>query len=1519
MAESENFRKLQDQSYSSNCLSEHQLPLQEAKASADHLTFKVEKDSSTYKPVRRANKKTSASNKPGGQVGRKKKAKRGRKRKASSNSDQPYRASSSTLTKSHRIPTFLSDLNNTLSKSNQLEQVFSVNSLFHSSNSILTKLDLKSLFQTQLFESLPRQAQLKLIKLLPECDRTFDSFGSFKLSGSALNNEFIKKCCTEWQQSLANGEFGNYTSTWGCSVDYENSLLNLNTTITRSTRLRQQKLLQSIKDKAETSEDDEEISYYGDLSKTYPPDSCSQQQTAGEEKENKSFKKPNKTNISTSIYEPANSSKLTSSHFSDQEIDIEKEEHSSFEDNESISIESLLISSSNSSSSRSSASEETSDQDTSFSTYIEESLEAKRRILKRQVKLLKKSKLSSKLLKKRGKEMIADIVSTGENPSSVTFTKKPVTSHHVNLNELKESDISQLDANTSNQPLRKSQRKRQLSKKFTGDDYTFTDCFSIDDEASTSSQLTDSSTAPTTIGITSNIKTTTTISNQMETEPRGDLKLKIKRISQSPQAISAQSVNIETQNRSNFVASSNESDLEKRSTTVTPYTRRKRNAPFSEHHSNTETESLDSSIESLTNNRQAACTPGSNSKSVAKLPRNNSAPSVSVAINVAIPSVISPNSNNSCNLFSPNSSTVIPMTRSAAAKLSKQTNSSAFQFSSPVPATTTVGILDNKKLVAPLPPPQASPMPPKNLFNDEEDFEEPSAPDRSTPEDHESESVKRENELINEHSFSGSNHSVPSIGSDLDTPFSKSNKELIIPNGVKTLAQIKQQIALAKIKRKVTERENITKEETEFYDAVGGPSGENAKKNKSEDPLPSNEPGDTSSSIEKIVNELKSIGESSTITSSTNINEEEDVFRENDKENKAIPTEEFSQALSDVPDLTSLIKQQSDLIVHHQQLHSGDSLMNLIVHLSPAKQLSVVDTSVFDLIDEENSDQNNTKTSKRQLPLPSISSILNSKSSGSLNSSSTTNGHVMPTNEHKRLVSGQAITINGPMTNNSGYSYQITSGRPVSHQAYAPHIYQQGMQSSGQQQNQNYSMYQNTNVPSSMHFSTQAPYSQSQGPSYNKVQVSQQQQSSQTPRSPHYQRSPSGLFNLNNPSVSVANNPQQQQSTTGQQQVSQLPSHPYPAQSPSANYTIKPHTPQSPGFNPMLNSHQYSNIHSQYMQPQQSQHVQNYTQVSRFNSGAQQNQMSPSHYHTGIQQQSQHTFTAPQPPTSHQASYQLPTSSSSVVSQQQSNQLYGMQPAIGTTATNSSHQPSSPMSKAAKPYPTYTAASSNPSQYNSVSFGTSTSYSGQQMYTQNVYNTQPEGAVMHSQTPQNSLNQSVMHQQQYSVQSIQPNTTPQQHSIVGNSSSIAHGKYSGQPATTATHQMVRASNTIQMQYDHTKHQPKFIQQQQAQPDPSQFCPQQSEVAGGTSSTPIEATTNQQINTNSRKKGSAKEKEKQSQSLPVSISLSTPASSSSSSSSPDPSNQTSAASPIVGSNAISTSAMNIPSSSKNFSF
>lgn len=73
-----------------------------------------------------------------------------------------------------------------------------------------------------------------------------------RLSSGALNNEFIKKCCIEWQNKLGNGDFGNFSinqfyAGGSCYDSYESSLLNKSTTITRSTRLKQEKILQTLR------------------------------------------------------------------------------------------------------------------------------------------------------------------------------------------------------------------------------------------------------------------------------------------------------------------------------------------------------------------------------------------------------------------------------------------------------------------------------------------------------------------------------------------------------------------------------------------------------------------------------------------------------------------------------------------------------------------------------------------------------------------------------------------------------------------------------------------------------------------------------------------------------------------------------------------------------------------------------------------------------------------------------------------------------------------------------------------------------------------------------------------------------------------------------------------------------------------------------------------------------------------------------------------------------------------------
>lgn len=86
-----------------------------------------------------------------------------------------------------------------------------------------------------------------------------------RLNVGALNNEFIKKCCTEWQQKLSNGDFGNFNinsiGTGEPGAPGSDGRVNSCTTITRSTRLRQQKLLQSLKDTTDSGDEDDFFYY----------------------------------------------------------------------------------------------------------------------------------------------------------------------------------------------------------------------------------------------------------------------------------------------------------------------------------------------------------------------------------------------------------------------------------------------------------------------------------------------------------------------------------------------------------------------------------------------------------------------------------------------------------------------------------------------------------------------------------------------------------------------------------------------------------------------------------------------------------------------------------------------------------------------------------------------------------------------------------------------------------------------------------------------------------------------------------------------------------------------------------------------------------------------------------------------------------------------------------------------------------------------------------------------------------
>ncbi|CAF0709986.1 unnamed protein product [Brachionus calyciflorus] len=356
---------------------------------------------------------------------------------SSSSSAQISQTTTTTTTRSNtsNISQYLSDLYESENK-DKLDQIFSLNSLFNSSQSLLTKLDLKVLFQPAIFESLPRQSQLKLIKLLPECDRLFDSHGSFKLSIGALNNEFIKKCCTEWQQKLANGNFDNL----------ENSLHN--TTITRSTRLKQQRLLESLQaNENESSDDETEEFFYYDEDDFLDASSSS------------NLNQPNETinQNDKSIYESAESTTNSLNSSFDNNNNKEEEEGDNQSSNESF---------------------DNIPSPSSEQESFDEDLELKRKELEREAKRLlrKKEKLSSKFY-----QINADCMISTSDTASITTT----------LSE----------------PVRKSQRKRTLSKKFTDDEYSFNNDDQVDlDEK--------------------NLK----LEVSLNEDQKGELKLKIKRV-----------------------------------------------------------------------------------------------------------------------------------------------------------------------------------------------------------------------------------------------------------------------------------------------------------------------------------------------------------------------------------------------------------------------------------------------------------------------------------------------------------------------------------------------------------------------------------------------------------------------------------------------------------------------------------------------------------------------------------------------------------------------------------------------------------------------------------------------------------------------------------------------------------------------------------------------------------------------------------------------------------------------------
>ena len=74
-------------------------------------------------------------------------------------------------------------------------------------DSILTKVNLRTLLNKSTFSRLPPLYQFKLMQLLPQVDLLFDDNKGLRLNSSAFNNEFFAKACHEWRERLYKGDF----------------------------------------------------------------------------------------------------------------------------------------------------------------------------------------------------------------------------------------------------------------------------------------------------------------------------------------------------------------------------------------------------------------------------------------------------------------------------------------------------------------------------------------------------------------------------------------------------------------------------------------------------------------------------------------------------------------------------------------------------------------------------------------------------------------------------------------------------------------------------------------------------------------------------------------------------------------------------------------------------------------------------------------------------------------------------------------------------------------------------------------------------------------------------------------------------------------------------------------------------------------------------------------------------------------------------------------------------------------
>lgn len=71
------------------------------------------------------------------------------------------------------------------------------------SDSVITATNLRSILTLEALQSLPKDWQNQIIKLLPEIDQVTEPDGSLRASETALNNEYFAIFCTQYLEKLS--------------------------------------------------------------------------------------------------------------------------------------------------------------------------------------------------------------------------------------------------------------------------------------------------------------------------------------------------------------------------------------------------------------------------------------------------------------------------------------------------------------------------------------------------------------------------------------------------------------------------------------------------------------------------------------------------------------------------------------------------------------------------------------------------------------------------------------------------------------------------------------------------------------------------------------------------------------------------------------------------------------------------------------------------------------------------------------------------------------------------------------------------------------------------------------------------------------------------------------------------------------------------------------------------------------------------------------------------------------------